>query len=284
MPLYESALIALILSACEFLPIPGIAHLEVISKLTSWDTPDPRLIMAIHAGCLLGVVFYYLSDLLKIGYYTYDAITHKRVGPVTKIGVCLILATLPAAALVIILGRSNFFLHLSIDAIAYATIGFGVLLGLSSYVNHHLVWRNILNIEGERKDSLRHMSYQQAITIGLSQICAFIPGASRYGVAFTAGLFIGIRPEASARFSAMLAIPSLIAMLAIDLTQSQARAESYSNVAQTDYVTLGFAGILSMVMALGVLHLFVKYLGKHGTGIFVAYRILLGSLLLFLFH
>ncbi len=284
MPLYESALIALLLSACEFLPIPGVAHLEVIAKLTDWSAPDPKLIIAIHTGCLLGVVFYYLSDLLKIGYYTFDALTHKRIGPVAKIGLCLILATLPVAVLVIVLGRTNFFLHTSIDAIAYATIGFGMLLGLSSYVNHHLVWRNILNIEGERKDSLRHMSYQQAITVGLSQICAFIPGASRYGVTFTAGLFIGMRPEASARFSAMLAIPSLIALLAIDIMQSQTVAESYSNAAQTDYVTLGFAGILSMMMAFAALHLFAKYLGKHGTGIFVAYRILLGSLLLFLFH
>ena len=284
MPLYESALIALILSVCEFLPIPGVAHLEVIWKLTGGSVPDLRLIIAIHAGCLLGVVFYNLSDLLKIGYYTIDAITRKRIGPVAKIGLCLILATLPAAALVIVLGRTNLFLHTSIDAIAYATIVFGVLLGLSSYVNHHLVWRNILNIEGERKDSLRHMSYQQAITIGLSQLCAFFPGASRYGITFTAGLLIGIRPEASARFSAMLAIPSLIALLAIDITQSQTGAELYSNAAQTDYVTLGFAVILSMMLALGTLHLFIKYLGKHGVGIFVTYRILLGAFLLCLFH
>lgn len=284
MPLYESALIALILSVCEFLPIPGVAHLEVIWKLTGGSVPDLRLIIAIHAGCLLGVVFYNLSDLLKIGYYTIDAITRKRIGPVAKIGLCLILATLPAAVLVIVLGRTSFFLHFSIDAIAYATIGFGVLLGLSSYVNRHLVWRNIFNIEGERKDSLRHMSYQQAITIGLSQLCAFIPGASRYCVTFTAGLFIGMRPEASARISAMLAIPSLIALLAIDIMQSQTGAELYSNAAQTDYVTLGFAGILSMMMALAVLHLFIKYLGKHGVGIFVTYRILSGALLLFLYH
>lgn len=276
MPLFETAALALLLGLTEFLPVPASAHLALASQLLGWDKLPAGLLFSVHVGLLLAVVSYYLADLVKIFFYFIDSLAKRKVGPVAKIAYCLLLASLPAAAFWFFLGGIAHELMHSIKVIACATLGYGVLLGVSSYVNRHLVWRNILNIEGERHDSLRHVTFAQALVIGCAQVLAFVPGTSRCGITLTAGLFLGLRPEAAARFSYLLAIPVLLVLSFLEGGQMLDEP-----ALSGDWPKFIAFGAISLFAGLACIHLFMKYISKPGIAFFVAYRCALGVLLLF---
>lgn len=279
MTMLQVTVLAIIQGLTEFLPVSSSAHLILPYQLLGWPDQGLAFDVAVHVGTLLAVICYYLADLVKIGTYTIESILTGRVSPVGRVGFCLIIASIPV-------GIAGFFLEdfvstaaRSIELIAYTTIAYGLLLGLASYVNRHLLWRNILNMEGERPDTLRHVNYQQAIIIGLAQALAIIPGTSRSGITMTAGLFLGLRPEAAARFSFLLSIPVILASGCL---------EGYKFFTTDDpNVTFGIqmllGGAIAFFVSMAVIHLFMKFIAKSGMGIFVIYRVLLGALLLWIF-
>ena len=68
-----------------------------------------------------------------------------------------------------------------------------------------------------------NMSYFQAFIIGLFQILAFIPGASRAGVTITGARLLGFDRTSAAIFSMLLSIPIIFASLvltSVDLMNS----------------------------------------------------------------
>ncbi len=271
--------LAIVQGLTEFLPVSSSAHLIFPSKLLGWPDQGLAFDVAVHIGTLLAVVLYYLADLVKITSFTVEACVKRKISPVARVGFCLILATIP----VCIIGGlfENFIsgeLRESVDIIAFCTIGFGLLLGFASWVNKKLVWRTIDNIEGARHDSLRELTYMQALVIGLFQSIAVFPGVSRSGITLTAGLFMGMKPEAAARFSFLLAIPVIIASGSFEILKLY-RMETL----EFQWVNLILGAVISFIVAIVVIHLFLKYIAKSGMAVFVIYRVLLGALLLWIF-
>ena len=263
----------------EFLPVSSSAHLIFPVKLLGWPDQGLAFDVAVHLGTLMAVVLYYLADLVKISSYTIEACIKMKISPLARIGFCLIIATLPVCVVGTLF--ENYIssqLRDNIDVIAYCTIGFGILLGLASYVNKKMVWRNIDSIQGARSDSLRGLNYTQALVIGLFQALAVFPGVSRSGITLTAGLFMGMKSEAAARFSFLLAIPVIIASGAFEIYKIHTMG-----TLELQWVNLIIGAFLSFLVAIIVIHLFLKYIAKSGMAIFVIYRILLGALLLWLF-
>ena len=271
--------LAIVQGLTEFLPVSSSAHLIFPAKLLGWPDQGLAFDVAVHLGTLMAVVLYYLADLVKISSYTIEACIKLQISPLARIGFCLIIATLP----VCVVGSLcevyiSSVLRDNIDVIAYTTIGFGILLGIASYVNKKMVWRNIDNIQGARSDSLRGLNYTQALVIGLFQALAVFPGVSRSGITLTAGLFMGMKSEAAARFSFLLAIPVIIASGAYEIYKIYTMG-----TLELQWVNLIIGAILSFIVAIIVIHLFLKYIAKSGMAVFVIYRILLGALLLWLF-
>ncbi|MGN0903359.1 MAG: undecaprenyl-diphosphate phosphatase, partial [Succinivibrio sp.] len=199
--------------------------------------------------------------------------------PIAKIGFCVIIGTIPVCiAGAFFEGYVSTVIRDSIHVIAWATIGFRLLLGFASYVNRKVLWKHLDTVEGARADSLRHLSYSQALLIGLAQMLAIIPGTSRSGVTLTAGLFLGMKPEAAARFSFLLSIPVIMASALFEIIKIYK-----DQTLELQWVNMILGGVLSFVVALIVIHLFLKFIAKSGMAIFVIYRVLLGALLLWLF-
>ncbi len=279
MTLLHVFVLAIIQGLTEFLPVSSSAHLIFPSNLLGWPDQGIAFDVAVHIGTLLAVVLYYFADLVKIGSYTIESCITRRITPVSKIGFCVIIATLPVCVIgALFEGYISSELRESIDIIAYSTIGFGLLLGLASTVNKNLVWHKIENIEGIRSDSLRNMSYLQATVIGFAQSVAVFPGVSRSGITLTAGLFLGMKPEAAARFSFLLSIPVIMASGLFEVLKL-IKAESLD----VQWVNLILGALISFIVAILVIHLFLKYIAKSGMAIFVIYRVLLGLVLLYLF-
>ena len=276
MPITHIVVLALLQGITEFLPVSSSAHLIFPSQLLGWEDQGLAFDVAVHVGTLLAVIFYYMSDLVQISTHTIESVIKRRQTPLSRIGWYIIIATIPAGFAGLLLEGYVSTVARNIHIIAYTTIGFGILLGIASYLNRKINWRTIVNIQGQRADSLRHMTLNQAIIIGFAQALALIPGTSRSGITLTAGLFLGLRPEAAARFSFLLSIPIILASGSL---------EGYKLI--TDQ-TLGanpiemlIGGIIAFVTAIIVINLFMKFISKSGMAVFVIYRILLGSALLY---
>ena len=279
MSLLHVFILALIQGLTEFLPVSSSAHLIFPSHLLGWEDQGLAFDVAVHVGTLLAVVLYYLADIVKISTFTIEAVVKRKVSPIAKIGFCVIIGTLP----VVIVGglfekTISTVIRDSIDVIAYATIGFGLLLGLASYVNRRIVWRNIDNVQGARADSLRGLTYVQALVIGFAQAIAIIPGTSRSGITMTAGLFLGLKAEAAARFSFLLSIPVILASGLFEILKLYKQ-----EALELQWVNLILGGFISFAVALVVIHLFLKFIAKSGMALFVIYRVLLGAILLWMF-
>lgn len=275
MPLTHIVILALIQGITEFLPVSSSAHLIFPSQILGWQDQGLAFDVAVHLGTLLAVIVYYYRDLIKIAGHTLSSIVTRHNTPEARLGWFIVLATIPAGLAGILLEGYISTIARSIHIIAYTTIGFGLLLGLASYLNRKQGFTSRLTYE--RADSLKGLSFKQAMIIGCAQAIALIPGTSRSGITLTAGLFLGLRPEAAARFSFLLSIPVILASAALE---SYKLAVTETQGASLMEMLIGIS--ISFVMALIVISVFMRYISKSGIAIFVIYRLLLGAALLYL--
>ena len=148
-----------------------------------------------------------------------------------------------------------------LQTLAIANLGFAFLLWLGDKAP---VTRN----------GLRSVTMTPALMIGLAQICALIPGASRSGVTMSAARFLGYDRITAARFSLLLSLPAIAGagtLKSLDLVKSG------------DLALGGDAAIVVVLSAwVAWLSIFwmMRWLAAASFNIFVYYRIALGALLL----
>ena len=140
---------------------------------------------------------YFWRDMLRILQGSVRLAIGPRNGPEARFAALLAVATLPGVLAGLAFWTSGLAesLH-NIQVIAWATIGFGILLYLTDRF-------------GNSRQKLAEMTPLQALFVGCVQICAFVPGASRAGMAITAGRALGLGREDAARFAFLLAIPTI---------------------------------------------------------------------------
>jgi len=149
--------------------------------------------------------------------------------------------------------------------LAWATIGFGVLLGVADLV-------------GPKQREVASVGLRDALLIGLAQACALVPGVSRSGITITAGRFLGLTPEAAARFSFLLAVPIIAA------AGSYGAYRVASGQANIDWQQFGLALTLSFIAGWVCIAAFLALLRRVGLLPFVLYRLALGFALLWLIY
>lgn len=277
MPITHIVVLALIQGITEFLPVSSSAHLIFPSQLLGWEDQGIAFDVAVHLGTLLAVVIYYISDLYEITIHTIKSMITRKQTPQSRVGWFIVIGTIPAAVAGLLLEEFVSTAGRSIHIIAYTTIGFGLLLGLASYVNRKMNWHTKANFNNNRPDSLRKLNLAQTLVIGFSQALALIPGTSRSGITMTAGLFLGMRPEAAARFSFLLSIPIILASALLEGIKLV--TSDVPGVANPVEMLVG--GIIAFITALIVIALFMRFISKSGMAVFVIYRILLGFGLLY---
>jgi undecaprenyl-diphosphatase len=177
----------------------------------------------------------------------------------------LVLASLPA---LLIGGLAPDFVEKylrDVTVLAWATIGFGVLLGVADLV-------------GPKQREVASVGLRDALLIGLAQACALVPGVSRSGITITAGRFLGLTPEAAARFSFLLAVPIIAA------AGSYGAYRVASGQANIDWQQFGLALTLSFIAGWVCIAAFLALLRRVGLLPFVLYRLALGFALLWLIY
>lgn len=263
MTLFQVLVLAIVQGITEFLPISSSAHLILTPAIADWQDQGLGFDLAVHVGTLIAVVAYFRRDIRALisGWWKSLGGQHSTE---SRLAWYVIMATIPtglAGILVIDLvedwGRS-------VAIIATTTIVFGLLLGLSDRYAGKL--------------ELENMRWGGALTVGLAQVLALIPGTSRSGITITAGLFLGMDRTAASRFSFLLAIP--ITLLAAALKLVSMIQES----TPVDWSALAIGTLLSAMTAFVTIHYFLKWLNRFGLWPYVWYRLALGLVLFALLY
>lgn len=263
MDFIQVLVLALVQGLTEFLPVSSSAHLILAPLLLGWSDQGLAFDVAVHVGTLAAVVLYFRKEVIELltAWFGSFAGTHNQH---SRLAWQVIVATLPALPAGLLANQFEDALRGPL-IIAWATIGFGLLLLLAQWVYN-------------RRQQARLNEYQMTwviiVMIGLAQCLALIPGTSRSGITITAGLFLGLSAVASARFSFLLSIP-IITMAGTLKGVEWATAETL----ETGWHLL-WGAALSAVSAGICIHLFLKLLDKTGMLPFVIYRLALGVMLL----
>ena len=276
-------LIALIQGITEFLPISSSGHLVLLPHLSNFADQGQVMDVAAHLGTLAAVMAYVRRDIWAM----LASLTPRAPAGASSrrlIGL-LIIASLPVivAGLALELAGPDF-LRLTI-VVALANLVFALWLWRADKtdIRHDLTNNQLADINAPQTNApqtsslqtnWQAMSYLHAFFIGLAQIFALIPGASRSGVTMTMARQLGYDRLSAARFSLLLSVPVIAGaglLKGISLYTSQTRM---------DIAALAAVAGLSFIFALLAIRWMMGWLARADFRIFVFYRLALGILLL----
>jgi undecaprenyl-diphosphatase len=259
----QVVVLAVVQGLTEFLPISSSAHLILVPVLTDWPDQGLAFDVAVHVGTLAAVVAYFREELWAM-LLAWLGSLRGRMTPDARLAWGVLLGTVPVGLAGLLLGDFIEAYLRSPLVIAATTLVFGLALG----------WADR---RGRRERDEHALRWSDVLWIGLAQAVALIPGTSRSGITMTAGLLLGLTRQGAARFSFLLSIPVIV------LAGGYEAAKLASAPAQAHWGVLGLGALLSGLSAYLCIALFLRMLERVGMWPFVAYRLVLGGVLLWLF-
>ena len=266
--LVQAVVLGIVQGLTEFLPVSSSGHLIVVPALLGWHDPfidSLAFSVMLHIATLLALLIYFRSDWLRLIPAGLAAIRDRSLGgdPDRRLAWLLAVATIPAVIVGVLLNDKIETVFREPRLVAVTLILGAAILFVADRV-------------GSRNKGIDSISFPVAAGIGVAQALALVPGVSRSGISISAGLFAGLRREEAARFSFLMATPITAAAAAYEVLKV-VRGEGVAM--QVGPMAAG----LVMSFAFGVLAIAVllRFLRTRSTDIFVAYRLVLAAVVLF---
>lgn len=263
--LFQAFILSVIQGLTEFLPVSSSAHLILLPTLLGWVDQGLAFDIAVHVGTLVAVLSYFRKDINRMIRAWWTSLLTREQTPYSRLAWAVGFATIPVGlAGLVFKGLVEQHLRSNL-VIAVTTVGFGLLLGLASWL-------------GKREHTEQNIGWKEVLMIGGAQALAIIPGTSRSGITMTAGLMMGLTRQAAARFSFLLAIPVIVLAGGLETVQL------IKGQTPVNWEVLAFGFCLSAAFGYVCIHFFLKLLDKIGVLPFVIYRVLLGAFLVYVFY
>jgi undecaprenyl-diphosphatase len=253
--------IGIVQGITEFLPISSSAHLIIISAVTDWNDQGIFTDIAVHVGTLGAVIVYLFSHIKKI---TIDFFAFKKnyFEENHLFGIKIVIATLPALFVGFFVYEYLLVYLRSLVIIGWASIIFGVILFFADQKK-----------QSEKK--WEELKILEVLLVGIFQVLAFIPGASRAGVTITGARFLNVKRDSAAIFSMLLSIPVILASICLALLDGFSIGIQSINLIQSTIAT-----IVAFITAIVSINMMMKILRFTNFNFFIIYRIILGIALL----
>jgi undecaprenyl-diphosphatase len=259
--LLKTIVIGIVEGVTEFLPISSTGHIILAEQLLHFEGPAGKVFeIVIQLGAILAIcVLYYAKIFATIGGVV-------RREPVSlRFATAVIVAFLPAAVIGVALHK---YIKALLDEPIVVAVSF-VVGGVVILVIERFAQR-------PRIKSVDDIDWKTALFVGFCQCLAMIPGVSRSGATIMGARVLRVDRASSAEFSFFLAIPTMLGATVYDL---------YKNWKTLDWhggglIAVGF--VVAFISALLVVKPFVRFVSRHGFGVFAWYRIAVGALALVL--
>lgn len=258
MTILHSVLYGLVQGLTEFLPISSTAHLRLVPEILKQPDPGAAFTAVIQLGTLLAVLIFFRKELLMA---LKGMLSKDRTTPEARLGMAVFYATIPIvvigfAAKDIIKGPAR-----DLRVIALSLIVMGIVMLMAERF-------------AKKQRTVADIEAKDGWFVGMWQALSLIPGMSRSGSSISGALFAGFDREAATRLSFLMSVP------AITLAGLY---EAYKDGKDLDGAMLAptiVGTIVSFVVGYLCIKWLIGFISKHGVVPFVAYRVVLGILII----
>jgi undecaprenyl-diphosphatase len=257
----QALVMGLVQGLTEFLPISSSGHLILVPWLFGWKDQfidSVAFTVVLHMGTLLALLAYFWRDWLTLVPAGLAAIRDRsfKGDDNRRMAWLLAVATIPA----ILVGPL-------FDNTIEAAVRKPAEVALMLCIGAAILW--LAERWGSKAREMGSLSFLNAFGIGVAQTIALVPGISRSGISISAGLFLGLKREAAARFSFLLATP-VVAGAGIWEARKLITHEAGVNPS-VDLVVIGF--VAAAVAGLLAIHFMLEFLKRQPVTVFVVYRV-----------
>ena len=267
MSYFEAIILGLVQGLAEFLPISSSGHLALLQQAFGIHE-DKVLLFAVllHVGTLISVFIVYWKDIweliVELCLTIKDLCTGKGLRlaerPVRKLGVMIIVATIPTAIIGLVF--SDFF-----DSLYNSVIPIGVGLIITGFL---LIFAEK---KGEGNRGIQQMNFRNAIFIGLVQGVAICPGISRSGSTLFGSLICNLNRKFAVKFVFLISIPSILGSAVLE---APAALEAGVTAAEVGPVLVGM--LVAAVSGLVAIKTMIKIVSDKKLSYFSYYVWALG--------
>lgn len=258
---FEALVLGIVQGLTEFLPISSSAHLSIVGQFFGGEDPGSAFTAISQLGTETAVIIYFRKEIWLIIKNWSLALVGKipRDDPEAKMGWLVIIGSIPIVVLGLLFQDQIDHALRNLWITVAMLAGFGLVIGV---VDHFA--RNVRPLES--------LTWGHGIIYGLAQSLALIPGVSRSGATITAGLALGYKREAAAKYAFLLAIPAVVGSGFFKLFDIS------SDPVEPAWGPIILATVVAFVVGLAVIHWLLKYISTHDFKPFVIYRIALAAL------
>jgi undecaprenyl-diphosphatase len=253
----QAIVLGLVQGLTEFLPISSSGHLRIVPAFFGWDDPGAAFTAVIQLGTMAAVLLYFRADLWRIAVAWLRSLRDPSIrGDLdARMGWYILLGTIPIAILGLVFKDPIENQFRTLELIGTTLIVFGLVMLAAE-------------ARSRRDRSLREITSRDGLVIGLAQALALVPGVSRSGATISAGLLLNFDRAAAARYSFLLSVPAVVLSGLFELRHA---GEGNLPIGATVIATL-----LAFVTGYASIAFLLRYLARHSIAVFVAYRIVLG--------
>ena len=265
----KSIILGIIEGLTEFLPVSSTGHLVIFQNLIGFNGTNPKYVemytYVIQLGAILAVVILYwnkIKDTLlnffpqKVGY--------EKSG--FRFWFMIFIACIPGGIFGILL-----------DDLADKYLFNPISIAITLFVGGILMIYAENKFRNKRvKTKELNVTVKQAITVGLFQCLAIVPGMSRSASTIIGGWVSGLSTVAAAEFSFFLAIPVMVGMSMLKIY----KIGGILALSAAELISLAVGFFVSFIVALVVINKFISYLKKRPMRIFAIYRMVFAVIVL----
>ncbi len=240
----------------EFLPVSSTGHLILAGELLGFTGEGSATFkIAIQLGAILAVIVVYWRRFWDVGM---GLIAWRR--PDVMFTRNILLGFAPALVIGVLV----------YDAVR-AALERPVIVAVALIVGGVLILAIERMVKRVRFEAVEAMPFGTALSIGIVQCLAMLPGVSRSGATIMGALLMGVERRTAAEFSFFLAVPTMAAATAYALWKDRALL----SLDDLGAIAVGFGA--AFVTALIVVRMFVAIVGRYGFAPFAWYRIVVGA-------
>lgn len=256
MTVWQAIVLGVLQGLAEFLPISSSAHLALTPWVFGWDSPGLAFDVALHIGTLAAVLWFFRAQWAALARAAWRIVITRRIATEEERRVLfLVIATIPGGIGGLLLAGYAETIFRTPALIATTLIIMGVIL-----------WA--VDRFSPQDRPLSGMRWTHALLFGLAQVLALVPGVSRSGSTMTAGRAMGFHRESAAVFAFLMSMPITAAAAAYEVPKAIAEGGLGAPIV-AGVIASGLSGWLAISVLL-------KYVARHGFGVFAVYRIAVG--------
>lgn len=258
----QAIVLGIVQGATELLPISSTGHLRIVPAFIGWEDPGAAFTAVTQLGTMAAILLYFRQDLWNITVAWLRSLRDPALRRTldARLGWFIVIGTIPVSVFGLAFSSTIEDGARDLYVIGIALIVLGLVLLAAEKL-------------GRRERKLEDLTAKDGVLIGLAQALALVPGVSRSGATMTMGLFLNLDRPTAARYSFLLSVPAVVLSGLFEMR----------HIGDGDGAGFGptlLATILAFVVGYATIGFLLRWVSSHSFGIFVAYRVVIGAVVL----